>query len=156
MTDACAGRVALAAVVRPDRVCAPARSIRLAATGTLVRLLRESDRSEYARTVIPRLVTEYQATRTVFVQLVGEFRSERYAPFRDLQLRPLLAAGRPIEPDDHRGLRVDALSSYQPTPWTVAFFGYGTTLDPDPAGLTGRLNRSGDAFFVKLSYLFRQ
>jgi hypothetical protein len=134
----------------------PAQSIRLAATMTLVRLLREADGSEFARTAIPRLVMEYQATRTIFVRLVGEFRSERYAPFRDLQLRPLLAGGRPIEPDDHRGLRVDALFSYQPTPGTVAFFGYGSTLEPDPARLAGRLSRSSDGFFVKLSYLFRQ
>lgn len=134
----------------------PAASIRLAATLTSARLLREADNTEFARTTIPRLVTEYQATRTIFFRLVGEYRSERYALLRDGALRPLLYGGLPYAPADRRGLRVDALFSYQPTPGTVAFFGYGSSLDPDPARVSGPLFRSQDGFFVKLSYLFRQ
>ena len=134
----------------------PAPAIRLAATLTLARLLREVDSSEFARTAIPRLVAEYQTTRTIFFRLVGEYRSERYALLRDANLRPLLYQGLPYAPGDRRGLRLDALFSYQPTPGTVAFFGYGSSLDPDPARVAGPLLRSNDGFFVKLSYLFRQ
>lgn len=134
----------------------PAPAIRLAATLTLARLLREMDSSEFARTAIPRLVAEYQTTRTIFFRLVGEYRSERYALLRDANLRRCCTRGCRMRPGDRRGLRLDALFSYQPTPGTVAFFGYGSSLDPDPARVAGPLLRSSDGFFVKLSYLFRQ
>ena len=61
-----------------------------------------------------------------------------------------------IDGANRRGLRVDALFSYQPSPGTVAFFGYGSSLDPDPAHVAGPLFRTNDGFFVKLSYVFRQ
>jgi hypothetical protein len=133
----------------------PTQSLRLATTLTMVQLLRDADGSEFARTAIPRLVGEYQATRAIFLRLVGEYRSERYAAFVDPMGRPLLSGGLPIQPPVRRGLRVDALFSYQPSPGTVAFFGYGSTLDPDPAHVEGRLRRTSDGFFVKLSYVFR-
>jgi hypothetical protein len=123
---------------------------------TAARLVRAADRSEFARTTIPRLVAEYQATRTIFFRLVGEYRSERYALLRDGNLLPLFYLGLPYAPPDRRGLRLDGLFSYQPTPGTVAFFGYGSSLDPDPSRVAGPLFRSHDGFFVKLSYLFRR
>ena len=52
-------------------------------------------------------------------------------------------------------LRVDALFAWQPTPGTVFFAGYGSSvLDEDPFAFR-RLRRSNDGFFVKFSYLFR-
>jgi hypothetical protein len=48
------------------------------------------------------------------------------------------------------------LFSYQPTPGTVLFAGYGNTLanlEEDPR--RPRLRRTADGFFLKLSYLFR-
>jgi len=51
--------------------------------------------------------------------------------------------------------RSDLLFSYKPTPGTVFFLGYGASLaEPDAFQFQG-LKRSGDGFFVKLSYLFR-
>ena len=51
--------------------------------------------------------------------------------------------------------RVDALFSYQPTPGTVVFVGYSSLLT-EPEGLRfGRLRRTNDGFFLKVSYLFR-
>ena len=51
--------------------------------------------------------------------------------------------------------RVDWLFSYQPTPGTVVFAGYGSTLS-EPDGLRFRaLRRDTDGFFLKVSYLFR-
>jgi hypothetical protein len=50
---------------------------------------------------------------------------------------------------------VDWLFSYQPTPGTVVFAGYGSTLT-EPDGLRFRaLRRDTDGFFLKVSYLFR-
>ena len=50
-------------------------------------------------------------------------------------------------------LRLDVLFSYQPTPGTVLFVGYGSQLRN--VGPGDELQRSGDGFFVKLSWLFR-
>jgi hypothetical protein len=50
---------------------------------------------------------------------------------------------------------MDFLFSWQPTPGTVFFAGYGSTLaEPEALRLRG-LSRLDDGFFVKFSYLFR-
>ncbi len=58
-----------------------------------------------------------------------------------------------------RSLRGDYLFSYQPTPGTVLFLGYGSEADgqPDPLQRFNwqTLKRASDYFFVKYSYLFR-
>jgi hypothetical protein len=53
------------------------------------------------------------------------------------------------------GLRIDLLISFEPTPGTVAFFGYGSSMDTERTfGITD-LQRSSDGFFLKLAYQFR-
>ena len=55
-----------------------------------------------------------------------------------------------------KSFRADWLFSYQPTPGTVLFAGYGNTLanlEEDPR--SARLPPSVDGFFLKFSYLFR-
>lgn len=55
-----------------------------------------------------------------------------------------------------KSFRADWLFSYQPTPGTVLFAGYGNTLaDLDDDYRTRRLQRTVDGFFLKVSYLFR-
>jgi len=55
-----------------------------------------------------------------------------------------------------KSFRADWLFSYQPTPGTVLFAGYGNTLaDLDDDTRTARLRRASDGFFLKISYLFR-
>jgi hypothetical protein len=52
-------------------------------------------------------------------------------------------------------LRVDWLFSYTPIPGTVLFAGYGGSYDgPEHLRFRG-MERTVDAFFIKLSYLFR-
>ena len=51
---------------------------------------------------------------------------------------------------------MDWLVSYEPTPGTVAFFGYGSTLDGARPLSLHELRRVNDAFFVKVAYLFRR
>jgi hypothetical protein len=53
-------------------------------------------------------------------------------------------------------LRVDWLASFEPTPGTVAFFGYGSSLDDISAFGFHRMQRSSDGFFVKLAYQIRR
>ena len=50
---------------------------------------------------------------------------------------------------------MDALFSYQPTPGTVVFFGYGSTAAEPNDWRTTELRRVRDGFFLKVSYLFR-
>jgi len=47
------------------------------------------------------------------------------------------------------------LLSYQPVPGTVVFAGYGSDMVDQDAFRFRGLTRTDDAFFVKLSYLFR-
>ena len=52
--------------------------------------------------------------------------------------------------------RVDWLFSYRPSPGTLIYLGYGSSLEEQSAFAFGRdLHRSTDGFFAKLSYLFR-
>jgi hypothetical protein len=51
-------------------------------------------------------------------------------------------------------LRADFLFSYRPSPGTVFFAGYGNSLtETDPLAFQ-RLRRTGDGFFLKVSYVF--
>ena len=54
------------------------------------------------------------------------------------------------------GLRVDLLASFEPTPGTVAFLGYGSSLETDGDFNWSRLERVSDGFFVKLAYRVRR
>jgi hypothetical protein len=50
---------------------------------------------------------------------------------------------------------VDWLFSYQPTPGTVVFAGYGSTLADEETRRPYRLERRDDGFFAKVSYAWR-
>ncbi|MEO7987478.1 MAG: hypothetical protein ABI766_13180, partial [Gemmatimonadales bacterium] len=97
---------------------------------------------------------------------VGELTSERQSALRDDTRTdaPILIfdsqAGDFVRATAfrRRSFRGDLLFSYQPTPGTVLFAGYGSTLrDPVDADdpLRPGLRRSEDGFFFKMSYLFR-
>ena len=116
-------------------------------------------------THIPRLRLEYQLNRSLFVRAVGEYRASK----RDA-LRDDTRTGDPIlflDPKDgvykrglaseltSNGFRADFLFSFQPTPGTVFFAGYGGSYRDSGRFRFGDLNRTGDGFFLKASYLFR-
>lgn len=126
---------------------------------------RKTDGTEVASTWIPRLKVEYQVSRAIFIRLVGEYTAARRGDLRDdgRTNAPILIR----DPDDgiykrslatataSNDLRVDWLFAYQPTPGTVFFAGYGSSLDERKAFAFRRLQRSTDGFFAKFSYLFR-
>ncbi|MEW6366313.1 MAG: DUF5916 domain-containing protein [Acidobacteriota bacterium] len=133
----------------------PSESIRVEATAVFADLTRRRDDSEFARTLIPRLKIEYQPRPSLFLRMVGEFRAERQAGLRDARTGDVLIVdGVPSDAQSDRSLRLDWLFSYEPTPGTSVFFGYGTTLE-DAASYAG-LGRTSDGFFVKLAYIFRR
>ena len=133
----------------------PVSTIRLSASGTVFRLFR-LDGSEFARSIIPRLKVEYQPNRALFFRVIGEYRSERRATLLDpTSGDSLFIAGTAQPATDFNGLRLDLLASFEPTPGTVAFLGYGSSLETDGEFNWSRLQRMNDGFFVKLAYQVR-
>lgn len=126
-------------------------------------IIRPSGGSTVALIRVPRLKVEYQLTRSVFLRVVGQYTASRVDALRDdsrtgdpiLIRDPAAGAFTRSAPSARNAFRVDWLFSYRPTPGTVVFLGYGSSLD-DPAAFRFRnLARVSDGFFAKLSYLFR-
>jgi hypothetical protein len=134
----------------------PTSQIRITASTVYAQITRNRDDSEFARSVIPRLKAEYQATRHLFLRGIAEYHAERQAALVDPRTgNPVLRGGAPVLGDEDNGIRFDALISYEPTPGTVAYIGYGSSyaeLTPLRSGFT----RQNDGFFVKLAYQFRR
>ncbi|MBZ5498143.1 MAG: carbohydrate binding family 9 domain-containing protein [Acidobacteriia bacterium] len=152
--EAANGRETVASLIANLR---PTDTVRVETQGTISYLKRARDGSEFARTIIPRVKIEYQPRRSLFFRVIGEYRSQRQAALEDPRTGdPLIVKGVPSTPERFNGLRLDLLVSYEPTPGTVAFFGYGSSLDTDRTfGITD-LRRTSDGFFLKLAYQFRR
>jgi hypothetical protein len=134
----------------------PVPTVRTALTATIFRLDRLDGR-EFARSTIPRLKIEYQPTRELFFRVIGEYRSDRRAALEDPATgAPLFVGGAAQPVSEFNGLRVDLLASFEPTPGTVAFLGYGSSLETDEEFNWSRLSRTNDGFFVKLAYQVRR
>ena len=134
----------------------PTESVRISGSNTYSRITRRRDGSEFARTIIPRLRIEFQPTRPLFFRAVGEYVSQRRAPLQDAQTgAPLLIGGQPQPFQEDNRFRMDFLASFEPSPGTVAFLGYGSSLDDTSAFAFQDLSRASDGFFVKLAYQFR-
>lgn len=139
----------------------PTDRLRIAGTYLSSQFTRRSDGARIAYTRIPRLKMEYQVTRPVFVRVVAQYQSDERAALIDPGSgTPILLSDgsggfAPAQASSRSGLQLDWLFSYRPTPGTVFFLGYGDTMaEPDPLAFT-RLRRTSDAFFMKLSYVFR-
>ncbi len=134
----------------------PTSTVRVSATGTVFRLSRR-DGSEFARSTIPRLKLEYQPNRALFFRAIGEYRSERRGSLIDRVSGDSLYVDGVAQPTaGFNGFRLDLLASFEPTPGTVAFLGYGSSLESDEEFNWSRLHRMSDGFFVKLAYQVRR
>jgi hypothetical protein len=136
----------------------PTASVRAEGSLVLSRLERERDGEVFARTTLPRLKLEYQPRRSFFFRLVAEYRSESRAALEDpVTGVPVWWQGTIAGPQHTRNLRMDWLVSFEPTPGTVAFFGYGSTMARDEdLYRTSGYRRTSDGFFVKLAYMIRR
>ncbi len=112
---------------------------------------------------LPRVKVEYQMTPAIFLRVVSQYDSRFQDDLRDDSRigLPIVyvtrATGDYARALGYRrsSLRTDLLFSYQPTPGTVVFAGYGSTLaDLDARDAIGR-GRTADGFFLKISYLVR-
>ena len=142
----------------------PTDKLRVDARYQLQSFRRRTDDSIVGIRRIPRVKAEYQIARPIFVRVVGEYNSDWQDDLRDdsrtnlpIYIRnPATGAYDRAAKTYLKSFRADWLFSYQPTPGTLLFAGYGNTLanlDEDPR--TARLRRTADGFFLKVSYLFR-
>jgi hypothetical protein len=107
--------------------------------------------------MIPRLKLEVQPNRSLFFRVIGEYVAERKAALEDARTGdPLTVDGTLAGRSESDRMRVDWLASFEPTPGTVAFFGYGASLDDSGPFTFQRVARSSDGFFVKLAYQIRR
>ena len=135
----------------------PSGSIRVIGSDDVSQITRDRDGSEFARTIIPRLKLEYQPSRSLFFRVVGEYVAERRSGLADARTGdPLVIDGAASTAQESNRLRVDWLASFEPSPGTVAFFGYGASLDDTRAFGFRQMQRASDGFFVKLAYQIRR
>ena len=141
----------------------PTDQLRVDARYQLQSFRRRTDDSIVGIRRIPRLKAEYQISRPIFVRVVGEYNSDWQDDLRDdsrtnlpIYIRNASGGYDRAAKTYVKSFRADWLFSYQPTPGTVLFAGYGNTLaDVDDNPRTSRLKRTVDGFFLKVSYLFR-
>ena len=89
-------------------------------------------------------------------RVVTELRDDRLDALRAAGTQSILYVdGVPSASSDNRSLRTDWLVSYEPSPGTVAFLGYGNTLERPLLDDQRGLRRAVDGFFLKLAYQFR-
>jgi hypothetical protein len=122
---------------------------------------RSRDGTRFSRASAPRVRLEYQLSRALFLRFVGQYDSRTRDALRDptSELPIVRAPGSTsFSPDTQatRDFRVDWLVSYVPSPGTVVFAGYGSSLTERDAFRFRGLRRVRDGFFVKLSYLLRR
>jgi len=134
----------------------PTPSLRCEARWIHLRLTRARDGSRFSTANIPRLKLEYQLSRAIFLRYVGQYFAQDQVGLADPRTgQPLLVDGSAAGPTITNDFRNDFLFSYKPTPGTVFFFGYGTSLAEPNAFEFRSLRRTSDGFFLKASYLFR-
>ncbi len=142
----------------------PTDKLRVDARYQLQSFGRRTDDSIVGIRRIPRVKAEYQISRSIFVRVIGEYNSDWQDDLRDDSRTnlPIYILNRSTGQYDRaakaytKSFRADFLFSYQPTPGTVLFAGYGNTqADLDDDYRTRKLQRTTDGFFLKLSYLFR-
>ncbi len=136
----------------------PSAGTRLEGTLTHDVIRRAAEGTTFARVLIPRLKAEYQPTRALFFRVVSQYRSDRvYALYNRFTLDGLYDAnGALVGATNYRSLRTDWLVQYEPSPGTIAFFGYGDSWGSPGSVLDTDMRRETDGIFVKLAYLFRR
>jgi Domain of unknown function (DUF5916) len=124
--------------------------------------VRRSDNTQVFVQRVPYLEVAYQLSRPIYVRFIGQYNSTWQANLRDdgrtnapLLLRdPATGTFTPLSHYISNNVSSSFLFSYQPTPGTVFFLGYGGTYtEPWAFNFTG-LTRQNDNFFIKITYLF--
>jgi hypothetical protein len=118
-------------------------------------LNRKQDGTRFSSETIPRLKAEYQLSRALFLRVVGQYSARARTPLVDRSGNPILVGGVRDAGTQLNELRMDWLLSYRPSPGTLVYLGYGSTLEEPDEFRFRDLRRSTDGFFGKVSYLLR-
>lgn len=156
------GRTPLFAEASPGRFTSysfvldarPTSSLRASFQMAHFTLHRKLDDSKFSSEIIPRLKLEYQFTPSVFFRVIGQYASRERSALRDRAGALIHINGLPTTESRSKELRTDWLFSYRPTPGTLIYLGYGSTMDDVGQERLRDLRRRSDGFFMKLSYLF--
>ncbi len=139
----------------------PTEQLRVTATDNYQFFTRLTDGSRVADAHIPRAKVEYQVTRSAFVRVVGQYTTSYQDALRDdsrtgfpILVRTGSGYARALGGSNNT-FRLDWLFSFLPSPGTVFYAGYGSTMTEPTSFRFNNLTRLQDGFFVKLSYLFR-
>jgi hypothetical protein len=90
------------------------------------------------------------------VRVVSQYTATRREALVDPRSGEVITLGPGLStPTSSNVLRTDWLFSYRPAPGTVFFVGYGGSMSEEDPLAFQRLRRTGDAFFVKGSYVLR-
>ena len=139
----------------------PTDQMRVTASYLYSQYARSRDGTILSRANVPRLRLEYQLNRALFLRFVGQYDSRSRDALRDPATElplAIVSGGTVVQAGKSftRDFRVDWLFSFVPSPGTVFFAGYGSSLTEPQAFRFRQLERVRDGFFVKLSYLFRR
>ncbi len=143
----------------------PTEQFRAGLSLSYTKVNRPSDGSRVSLQMVPRARLEYQLSRALQLRLISQYALETRDSLHDASRTglPLVILDPATGTYQRAGrlrngqLRNDILLTYLPNPGTVIYLGYGASHleDPDPAPNMPRFTRANDAFFLKLSYLFR-
>jgi hypothetical protein len=134
----------------------PTPAVRIAAQYSRL-VLHRKDGSWFSSEDIPRLKIEYQATRSIFFRVVGQYIALKSDALRDPTTGgAIMIDTTVVGPSASNQLRVDWLFSFRPSPGTLIYVGYGASCSEfNAACAVGRQRaRTADGFFAKISYLF--
>lgn len=118
-------------------------------------LERDLDGSQFSREIIPRLKVEYQLTKDIFFRVIGQYAARERSSLKDRNGNLIRINGDLTSDSKSNSLRTDWLFSYRPSPGTLLYLGYGSTMEDAGQKRFEELRRLNDGFFLKLSYLFR-
>ncbi len=126
------------------------------------RLERQRDGVEHSTAVIPRLRTQYQFSRALFLRTIFEYGHQESAALRDPETGGFLyacdSAGVGCSQRDGsvgNDFRVEGLIGYEPSPGTVFYLGYTREMEDATAFGFQNVRPTRDGLFIKVSYLFR-
>ena len=147
---------------RNTLVWRPTEQLRVEGSFVRQQYLRRIDNSTLRIRDLPRLKIEYQFTRAIFFRFVGQYDATNLDDLRDdtrtgdaILIRDGDGVYQPALAWTSNDFRIDGLFSFEPSPGTVIFAGYGSSLTEDDSFRFKSLERVSDGFFVKLSYRFR-
>ena len=124
-------------------------------------LYRESDGVLAVEAVIPRIKTQYQFNRALFLRAIVEYGAQMRRDLVDpVTGQPLLGCRSGDcslrSGSDANDFGIETLLSYEPTPGTVFFVGYSRQMEDTERLRFRNVRPTADGLFAKVSYRFRR